>query len=315
MKKLLVIGSAVADVIIRIDCLPKTGEDVHIKKQSLAIGGCAYLAGNILRHFGIPILQCSAIGGGMYGDYIYRSFLEKNIPVLVHLPEEKNGCCYCIVEADGERTFIVDHGIEYSFHESYLTGIDPEEIDSVYVCGLELEESCGEEIIHYLEKHREYSIYFAPGPRIMKLQQDRIEKILDLHPILHLNAEESMTYTHTGSVELAARVLYERTEAPVIITMGAEGSLCFDGTMYKASPVPASVVDTIGAGDSHIGAVMACRKLGYSYPESIEIANCISSAVVSQSGGELTEEGYQAIFKENRTRTLKTDRETETFEV
>ena len=31
MKKILVIGSTVADVIVNLDVLPKTAEDVHIK--------------------------------------------------------------------------------------------------------------------------------------------------------------------------------------------------------------------------------------------------------------------------------------------
>lgn len=302
MKKTLVIGSAVVDMIIRVDHLPKTGEDVHIEKQSRSVGGCAYLVGNILRLFGIPTLQCTAIGGGIYGDYVYKAFLEKEIPVMAHLPEEENGCCYCMVEADGERTFIVDHGIEYSFHESYLEGTDPEEIDSVYVCGLELEESCGDEILDYLEKQKDYTLYFAPGPRIMKIGRERMERMLNLHPVLHLNAEESMAYTNTKSPELAVRVLYERTEAPVVITCGAEGSLCFDGTMYKAKSLKAEVQDTIGAGDSHIGTVIAARKLGCSYPEAIELANRISSAVVSQIGGELTEEGFRKALKKTESK-------------
>ena len=42
MKKVLVIGSTVADVVISVERLPKTGEDVHVKSQSMTLGGCAY---------------------------------------------------------------------------------------------------------------------------------------------------------------------------------------------------------------------------------------------------------------------------------
>ena len=39
MKKVLVIGSAVADVIIRLeDHLPVTGEDVHVLSQKMQLG-------------------------------------------------------------------------------------------------------------------------------------------------------------------------------------------------------------------------------------------------------------------------------------
>ena len=44
----LVIGSTCVDVIIRVDHLPHTEENLHPDGQQFAIGGCAYNAANIL---------------------------------------------------------------------------------------------------------------------------------------------------------------------------------------------------------------------------------------------------------------------------
>ena len=74
----------------------------------------------------------------------------------------------------GPATFIVDHGIEYTFYETYLKNIDTASIDSVYVCGLEIEEYTGMNIIAYLEKHPEYTVYFAPGARILQIRPERM---------------------------------------------------------------------------------------------------------------------------------------------
>ena len=42
MKKVLIIGSTVVDIIVNlVDSLPKTGEDVHIRSQHMSLGGCA----------------------------------------------------------------------------------------------------------------------------------------------------------------------------------------------------------------------------------------------------------------------------------
>ena len=41
MQKILLIGSTCVDVIIEIDHLPKTAEDIQPKRQTLALGGCA----------------------------------------------------------------------------------------------------------------------------------------------------------------------------------------------------------------------------------------------------------------------------------
>lgn len=292
MKQTLVIGSAVVDVIIHIPKLPKTGEDIHISRQTRSLGGCAYNVSDILRHFGVPYSLCTAVGSGIYGDFVRKSLEKRGVPIYVSRPEE-NGCCYCMVEEGGERTFIVDHGIEYTFYEQYLEKIDTDTIDSVYVCGLEIEEMTGWNIIHYLQKHADYSIYFAPGSRIMEIQKDRMEAMLSLHPIVHMNKGESLAFTGEDTVEQAARAIHAKTQNAVIITLGEKGSYCYDGEDHYAAPVPAEVCDTIGAGDSHMGAVIAARRLGYSLPDSLRIANAVSSAVVSVEGALLEKEMFE----------------------
>ena len=96
MNQTLVIGSAVVDVIVRVEHLPKCGEDVHVSRQSRSLGGCAYLVSDILRHFGAPYSLCTAVGGGMYGDFVYEQLKKRGVPIYVRKPEEENGCCYCI---------------------------------------------------------------------------------------------------------------------------------------------------------------------------------------------------------------------------
>ena len=82
MNQTLVIGSAVVDVIVRVEHLPKCGEDVHVSRQSRSLGGCAYLVSDILRHFGAPYSLCTAVGGGMYGDFVYEQLKKRGVPRL-----------------------------------------------------------------------------------------------------------------------------------------------------------------------------------------------------------------------------------------
>ena len=293
MKQTLVIGSAVVDVIVNIPHLPVTGEDVHISRQTRSLGGCAFLVSDILRHFGAPYSLCTAVGTGIYGDFVGKKLEERGVPIYVRRPEE-NGCCYCVVETEkgGERSFIVDHGIEYTFYEEYLEKIDNERIDSVYVCGLEIEEYTGENILAYLRKHPEYTIYFAPGARIMQIQPERMEAMLSLGPVLHLNEGESLIFTGEKTVEAAARAIFAKTRNAVIVTLGEKGSYCYDGADHYAAPVPAVVKDTIGAGDSHMGSVISARRFGLSFADAIRAANHISSAVVSRESGMLEKEDF-----------------------
>ena len=63
-KQILVIGSTVADIIIHLDHLPGTAEDVNITRQTMSLGGCAYNVFHMIRLFKIPCTLFSPVGSG-----------------------------------------------------------------------------------------------------------------------------------------------------------------------------------------------------------------------------------------------------------
>ena len=304
MKKVLVIGSTVVDVIINLDHLPTTQEDVHVIRQHMSLGGCAYNTSDMIRHFQVPYTLFSPIGTGAYGDFVRRKLDERGVSTPLPPASDENGCCYCFVEKSGERTFISYHGAEYLFPKEWFSIPDPEEIDSVYICGLEIEETTGENIVCWLEDHPQLQIYFAPGPRINKISDDLLNRIFALHPVLHLNEEEALTYVErvsgsAFSLEEAAASLFSFTENGVIVTLGERGTYYRDASGAGfVSGFPATQIDTIGAGDSHIGAVIACRQLGKSFPDAIRIANRVSARVVETKGALLPDEDFAELKKD-----------------
>lgn len=89
MKKILVIGSTVVDVIIELmERLPKTGEDVHVRRQQMSLGGCAFNVSDSIRHFQVPYILFSPVGTGIYG-YFVREELKKEAFLLPFLPRTR----------------------------------------------------------------------------------------------------------------------------------------------------------------------------------------------------------------------------------
>jgi len=74
MSRLLFIGSACADVVIRLPHLPVTEEDVHVISQSAALGGCACNAFRAARLLcepaGIGADLFAPVGSGLWGDWV-----------------------------------------------------------------------------------------------------------------------------------------------------------------------------------------------------------------------------------------------------
>ena len=293
MKRLLIIGSTCVDVILRLDHLPTTGEDMH-PVQRFAMGGCAFNVAQVPKAYDVDLRFVTPIGDhGVFSDFVRAHLDNAGFRGPITVPDSENGCCYCLVERSGERTFLSVHGIEYSFHAEYMDAFAGERFDYTYICGLEVEETTGGELVAWLEAHPDIAgtVVYAPGPRGIEVDTDRTERILGMHPILHLNEQEAQALAGmTGSedrVLAAAQVLHAKTGNMVIVTRGADGVLWIsaDGSVHSAPSVPSTVVDTIGAGDSHCGAVLTGLTLGWTEEDTMRFANQIASEVVAQEGG------------------------------
>lgn len=298
-KSVLVIGSTCVDVIIRVDHLPRTEENLHPKGQQFRMGGCAYNVANVLGRGGADTVFVTPVGlQGVFGPYLLPTLQSQPWSRPVTLPEAENGCCYCLVEAGGERTFLSIHGAEYTFSPAWMAPYDNRRFDYTYVCGLEIEEESGEALIGWLEKSCSGALLYAPGPRGMKVPRERTERLLRLHPMLHLNEAEAMQLGRNNDLNKAIHSLYEKTQNAVIVTLGPNGALLLDGQgdpLHVPGVAVSQVADTIGAGDAHAGAVLLALSRNQPLPEAITFANRVAAQVVTQAGATLDDDGILGI--------------------
>lgn len=106
MKKVLIIGSTVVDIIVNlVDSLPKTGEDVHIRSQHMSLGGCAYNVSDSVRHFQVPYILFSPVGQGVYGHFVREELKKRGISSPIPSPNAENGCCYCFSRKKRGKSF------------------------------------------------------------------------------------------------------------------------------------------------------------------------------------------------------------------
>ena len=63
--------------------------------------------------------------------------------------DEENGCCYCLIEPDGERTLPLRARREYRFQAQWLSRLDLDPFDWLYLCGIDLEEAQNECLVRF----------------------------------------------------------------------------------------------------------------------------------------------------------------------
>ena len=295
MKQTLVIGSTVVDVIIGIPSLPRRGEDVNITTSEYKIGGCAYNVYKTLRLFDSPALLCSPVGKGVFGSMVRKQLESEGISPFASLNED-NGCCYCLVEPDGERSFLSHHGAEYLFSRSWMKDLDFTQIEDIFICGIEVEDPTGSEIVEFVYEHPELDLCFAPGPRITHIESEKMERLLSRRgangkgPLLHLNETEALKFSGKHKLAEAAEFLRDKTGNTLVITLGEYGCYCLDKDWPAGRLVPGfptTVIDTVGAGDAHCGALLACLKKGIPLEEACRRANRTGAAIVGIKGAAL----------------------------
>ena len=291
MKKVLIIGSTVTDIIINIDHLPKTSEDIHVLSQNMSLGGCAFNVCHVLHNLNVPYYFISNVGKGIYGDYVKHELNQLNIDNH-SFSDDDNGCCYCMIESNGERTFISNHGAEYHFYPDTLNEINLNDFDYLYICGLEIEDRDGEILVESIKNYKG-TIIFAPGPRVKYIRKDLINKILNKLCILHLNEKEIIELSLKDTMIEAAKALYQITNNYIIITCANYGTYYFDGKEIKnIKAYQTEIINTNGAGDSHCGAMISALCYGYNIIDAIDFANLLASKVVNNQNSHLDNNQY-----------------------
>lgn len=296
--KTLVIGAAIIDIIMKIKRLPKSGEDILCSETATTVGGCAYNVAGTLRGFGVDHDLFVPVGRGMYGDMIAGDLEKLGYRILIREDESDNGYCLCLVEEDGERTFITVKGAEGCFRPSWFEQLSPNAYDSIYVAGYQVCGAGGGAISGWMEAAKDQlkgkRVFFAPGPVITDIDGSVMERILSAEPILHLNEKEAFDYAKQQSVEDCLRYLYGLNHNLVVVTMGASGTMYYDGRVMKSVPAcKTRVKDTIGAGDSHVAAMIAGYSKGLDTEQCVRLANRVASGIVSIQGPVMTREMFE----------------------
>ncbi|AIW15774.1 PfkB family carbohydrate kinase [Vibrio tubiashii] len=293
-RQLCLIGAAVVDIVTETPALPQRGGDVEMQEKGMHVGGCALNIAIAVNRLGIRSTNALPIGQGRWADLIRNAMLEKGISSDLQDNSGDNGWCLALVEPDGERTFLSVSGVENNWNQQVLDTLNLDADAIIYLSGYQLASQCGETIVDWLETlPRSTQLFIDFGPRINDIEPNIMERLLALKPIVSLNRQEAQHLGMDVSQEFVEQ-WYSRYQCPLILRMDSDGALFSNRDAYgTVAPFAAQVVDTIGAGDTHAGGVLAGLSSGWDFADAVLLGNAVASYVVSHAGGDCAPDAKQ----------------------
>ncbi|MDL4619202.1 PfkB family carbohydrate kinase [Citrobacter amalonaticus] len=286
-----VVGAAVIDVIADAYALPWRGCDIELKQQGVNVGGCALNIAVALKRLGIDAGNALPLGQGVWAEIIRNRMAKEGLHSLIETAQGDNGWCLALVEPDGERTFMSFSGVENQWNADWLAQLTIPPDSLIYLSGYQLASPCGELLVQWLEGLDRVMPFIDFGPRIGDIPDALMARILACRPLVSLNRQEAEIAAErfglSQDVEGLGAQWVKQFAAPLIVRHDKEGAWYFSAQSSGCVPAfPTTVVDTIGAGDSHAGGMLAGLASGWSLADAVLLGNAVASWVVGHRGGD-----------------------------
>lgn len=275
----------------RIACFGEVLWDVFPTHKK--IGGAPLNVANRLKSFGNDVIMISAIGQGKSGaelmDFIKESGIDTSC-VQVH-NEYKTGKVKVMLNDKGSASYDIKY--PRAWDKIRLTEINKAAVknaDAFVFGSLVARDDSSKSTLYALIELAKYKI-FDLNLRTPYYTKEVLFHLMDKADFIKFNDDELFEVcNYMGSkyhsLEQNLMFIAEKTNTKhICVTKGSHGAvLLYDGKLYYNSGFLIKVIDTVGAGDSFLGALISQLLNKIAPQEAINFA-CAIGAMVAQSEG------------------------------
>lgn len=286
-KSVSVVGSINYDITLESPRLPEKGETFVASSVSYTPGGKGLNQAVQLSRLGIETKFFGCIGRDIFGDFILKNVNDKLLDFSkIKYTKSHTGISVANVLEDGTVASTIYPGANFDVNTDYILENMPNILNAEYIIlQLEIPVNVVETIIAKAKEHKTKVILNAAPARDIS---DQALKDVDT---LIVNEVEAKFYLGKTIENVEDALKYGREYAQetginLIITLGKIGSVFITKDDYGIiDPVkPEIVKDSMGAGDSYIGAFTFARVNGARFKEACNFASYIASRTVTKFG-------------------------------
>lgn len=278
--EVVVVGSANADVVVQVDRRPGPGETVLGSDTVLAAGGKGANAAVAAALQEARVALLGAVGDDQHGQLLRASMSGAGVDLdLVRTVDRPTGAAYITVTPDGENTIVVSPGAN--------SVVDVEQVTAAgaTIAGAKVLLASLEVPLPAIE--RAVALAAEAGTRA----------VLNLSPVAELSRqtlaaldplvvnEHEAQWLLDGAADLTK--LLDLGPRSAVVTLGSKGALVVEpsGTTEVTSPT-VRAVDTTGAGDAFVGALVTRLAAGDDLVAASRQATRVAAVSVTRPGAQ-----------------------------
>ncbi|MGH6924377.1 MAG: carbohydrate kinase family protein [Propylenella sp.] len=291
MPTVLVIGDVMSDIVVKPAGPIAVGADTRATIRELPGGSGANQAAWLASE-GVSVRFAARVGRA---DHAAQMTLFAAMGVDARLGSDEalpTGTLVTLVAADGERSFLTDRGANETLSRADLPKTLLDGVDLVSVSGYALfAPEPRAAVLALLDAARQRSIPFAVDPASYSwLEEAGAQNFVEWTAGARFcfpNEEEAAVLSGSGDLEAQLQALARRYEV-VAIKRGAAGAAAIDaksGVRASAPALPATVVDTSGAGDAFLAGFLAAYLRGEGLEAALRRGVELGSRAVTHLGG------------------------------
>ena len=291
MINILCIGEALIDMICTDKDVSLSNGENFLKKP----GGAPTNVAAAISALGGEAYLSAKVGKDPFGDHLVAVMKAFNVRTDFIIQDANYFTTFAFVSllANGERDFYFNRGADAQLSKEDISKIDLQLFPIVHF-GSATGFLPGplQETYDYLFEQAQANncfISFDPNYRQLLFQNDQaffIKKswqYIEACNFFKVSDEEALLITGEKNIEDAASMFSKKSKAIFAITIGKEGTLLgIKGQTFKVESFPVDPVDTTGAGDAFVGAVLYLLSLK-TPQELAAISNKEWQTIIAQS--------------------------------
>ncbi len=265
MNKILCIGEALIDMICT-DKGSSLSQGNHFLKKP---GGAPTNVAAAIAALGGRVELAAKVGNDPFGQQLIDVMKGFGVSTRWMLQTDTHFTTFAFVSLmeNGERDFVFNRGADGQLSEADTSPISLTEFSIVHFGSATgfLPGPLRQAYRTMLDNAMRHGLFISFDPNYRHLlfpgnTQTFTEQswfFLQHCHFFKLSDEEAMLITGAASVNDAAAILLDKTNAVFAITIGSDGTLLgHNGSILQVQSIPVTPVDTTGAGDAFTGAVL-----------------------------------------------------------